>query len=182
MRVHTWEDLEINPIWTQKQAKQDDWPRETWMKCLIQVIKITMGVILSESICLHVLFFLPNKHFRMLWTAAKKSFKRYICGACITEVVLWGNCLSSYLVEKFLLSLPGQVVCMCAKLLQAKLLQLYLTLCNPMALCQASLSMGILQARILTWVAMPSSRWSSRPKDWTHTSYVSCIVRQGLYH
>ena len=31
---------------------------------------------------------------------------------------------------------------------------------------QASLSMGILQARILKWVAMPSSRGSSQPRDW----------------
>ena len=30
---------------------------------------------------------------------------------------------------------------------------------------QAPLSMGILQARILEWVAMPSSRESSRPRD-----------------
>ena len=30
---------------------------------------------------------------------------------------------------------------------------------------QTPLSMGILQARILEWVAMPSSRGSSRPKD-----------------
>ena len=29
---------------------------------------------------------------------------------------------------------------------------------------QAPLSMGILQARILEWVAMPSSRGSSRPR------------------
>ena len=29
--------------------------------------------------------------------------------------------------------------------------------------CQASLSMGILQARILEWVAMPSSKGSSQP-------------------
>ena len=29
---------------------------------------------------------------------------------------------------------------------------------------------GILQARILEWVAMPSSRGSSSPKDWTHDS------------
>ena len=41
---------------------------------------------------------------------------------------------------------------------------------------------GILQARIWIWVAMPSSRGSSRPKDWTHDSYVSCIDRQVLYH
>ena len=38
---------------------------------------------------------------------------------------------------------------------------------------QAPLSMGILQARILEWVAMPSSRGYSQPKDQT---YVSCIV------
>ena len=30
---------------------------------------------------------------------------------------------------------------------------------------QASLSMGVLQARILEWVAMPSSRESSQPRD-----------------
>ena len=33
--------------------------------------------------------------------------------------------------------------------------------------CQAPLSMGILQARILEWVAMPSSRGSSQPRDQT---------------
>ena len=38
---------------------------------------------------------------------------------------------------------------------------------------QAPLSMGILQARILEWVAMPSSRGSSQPKDRTQ---VSCIA------
>ena len=41
---------------------------------------------------------------------------------------------------------------------------------------QAPLSMGILQARILEWVATPSSRGSSRCRDQTHVSYVSCIA------
>ena len=41
---------------------------------------------------------------------------------------------------------------------------------------------GILQARILEWVAMHSSRGSSWPRDWTHVSYVSCIGRGVLYH
>ena len=40
----------------------------------------------------------------------------------------------------------------------------------------APLSMGIFQARILEWVAMPSSRGSSQPKDWTHVSWCSCIA------
>ena len=35
--------------------------------------------------------------------------------------------------------------------------------------CQAPLSMGILQARILEWVAMPSSKGSSQPKDQTRS-------------
>ena len=41
---------------------------------------------------------------------------------------------------------------------------------------------GILQARILEWVAMPSFRESSRLRDRTHVSYVSCIDRRVLYH
>ena len=45
--------------------------------------------------------------------------------------------------------------------------------------CQALLSMGILQARILVWVAISFSRGSSWPRDWT---VVSCIGRQILYH
>ena len=39
---------------------------------------------------------------------------------------------------------------------------------------------GILQAGILKWVAMHSSR-GSRPRDQTHSSYVSCIGSQILY-
>ena len=39
--------------------------------------------------------------------------------------------------------------------------------------CQAPLSMGTLQARMLEWGAMPSSRGSSQPRDRTQ---VSCIA------
>ena len=41
---------------------------------------------------------------------------------------------------------------------------------------------GILQARILEWVAMPFSRGSSQPRDWTQVSYISCIGRWVLYY
>ena len=41
---------------------------------------------------------------------------------------------------------------------------------------------GILQARILEWVAVPSSRRSSQPRDRTHVSCVFCIGRRVLYH
>ena len=41
---------------------------------------------------------------------------------------------------------------------------------------------GISQARVLEQVAIFSSRGSSRPRDWTHVSCVSCIGRRILYH
>ena len=41
---------------------------------------------------------------------------------------------------------------------------------------------GILQARILEWVAMPFSKGSSWPRSWTHVFFVYCIGRRVLYH
>ena len=38
---------------------------------------------------------------------------------------------------------------------------------------QTPLSMGILQARILQWVASPISRGSSWPRDWVQVSYIA---------
>ena len=68
-------------------------------------------------------------------------------------------------------------------MLHAKLLQSCLILCSPMDCSPPGSSVhGILKARILEWVAMPSSRGSSQPRDPTHVSYVSCIGRQVLYH
>ena len=48
--------------------------------------------------------------------------------------------------------------------------------------CQAVASVhGILHARTLEWVAMPSSWGSCQPRDWTCISYVSCIGTGVLY-
>ena len=50
--------------------------------------------------------------------------------------------------------------------MHAKSLQSYPTLCDPMdGSLPGSFVHGIFQARILEWVAMPSSRGASRPKD-----------------
>ena len=64
--------------------------------------------------------------------------------------------------------------CVCVELgAHAKSLQSCLTLCNPMDCSPPGSSVhGILQARILEWVAMPSSRGSSWPRDWICISYV----------
>ena len=43
-------------------------------------------------------------------------------------------------------------------------------LCDPMDCCQASLIMGILQARILEWVVMSPSKGSSQHRDRTQIS------------
>ena len=57
------------------------------------------------------------------------------------------------------------------------------TLCDPMDCCPPGSSVhGISQARILEWVAMPSSRGSSRSRDRTHLCCISCIGRRILYH
>ena len=61
------------------------------------------------------------------------------------------------------------------------LLQSCQTLCDPMdsSLPGSSVHSGILKARILEWVAMPSSRGSSLPRDWFHVSSVSCFSQVG---
>ena len=85
-------------------------------------------------------------------------------GCAIVEII-------QYLVfSDWLVSL----VCMSAKSLQS-----YLIPCNPMdGISPGSPVHGILQARIQQWVAMPSSRGSSRPSGQTGITYVSCIGRQ----
>ena len=51
-----------------------------------------------------------------------------------------------------------------------------LTLCDPLDCSLSGSSVhGILQARILEWVAIPFSRGSSRPRDWTQLSYTAGI-------
>ena len=60
--------------------------------------------------------------------------------------------------------------CMCA--------QSCLTLCDFMDCSPPGSSVcGILQARVLQWVAVPFSRGSSWARNWTCISCVSCISR-----
>ena len=67
--------------------------------------------------------------------------------------------------------------------MHAKSLQLCPNLYDPRDCSLPGSSVhGILQAGILKWVAVPSSRGSSWPRDRTLISYVSCIGRWVLYH
>ena len=55
-----------------------------------------------------------------------------------------------------------------------KIAQLCPTLCNPMAYSLPGSSVhGILQARILEWVAIPFSRRSFQPRDQTQVSHIT---------
>ena len=70
-----------------------------------------------------------------------------------------------------------------------KLLSLCLTLCDPMDCSLPGSSVhGILQARILEWVAISLSRGSSQPRDWTQISHTAgrfftiWATREALVH
>ena len=70
----------------------------------------------------------------------------------------------------------------CSALCCAKSLQSCLTLCDSTDCSPPGFSVhGILQARMLEWVPLPSSRGSSRPRI-EPVSHVSCIGRRVLYH
>ena len=89
-----------------------------------------------------------------------------ICTCLLVPLTVMSVCLSAYLFihwagQKFLrvFSITSYMCC-------AKLLQSCLTLCDPIACIPLGSSVhGILQAKILEWVAVLSSRGSSQPKD-----------------
>ena len=57
---------------------------------------------------------------------------------------------------------------------EAKVAQLCQTLCDPMDYSPPGSSVhGILQARVLEWVAMPSSKESFQPRDRTKVSHIA---------
>ena len=68
--------------------------------------------------------------------------------------------------------------------MHAKSLQSCPTLCDPVDYSPPGSSVhGSLQARIiLEWVAVSSSRGSSRLRERTQVAYVSCMGRRVLYH
>ena len=89
------------------------------------------------------------------WVSFTSCIGRWVLTTSATWEVLWAMC-----------------VC-------AKLLQLCLSLCDLMDCSPPDSSVrGILQARILEWVATPSSKGSSQFREWTCVSYVPCIGRQ----
>ena len=88
--------------------------------------------------------------------------------------MLWRDVEEVVLLVMKGISESGEALSVCAVLCCASSLSHVQLFVSPWAVaCQAPLSMGILQARILQWVTMPSSRGSSQPRDGTR---VSCIA------
>ena len=121
--------------------------------------------------------------WRLRMETARTSIFGSISPDCLPQdwflcISLEGRCISLNRVASTIpLSFPLRE-CMPAKSLQS-----CPTLCDPVDCSPPGSSVhGILQARILEWVAMPSSGGSSPPRDRTQVSYVSCIGRQVLYH
>ena len=121
----------------------------------------------------------------LVWNLKKKTrdhrYKEQIGGCQRQEVRKKGGRLQKVQTFSYKIShgdIIYSILCVCVLVTQ-----LCLTLCDPMDCSPPSSSVhGILQARILEWVAAPSSRGSSRPGDRTHISSISCIGRRVLYH
>ena len=77
-------------------------------------------------------------------------------------------------IYQSLLGFPEESACVYACCVLRLVAQSCPTLCDPMDCSPlGSLSVGILQARLLEWIAMPSSRGSFQPRDQTQ---VTCIA------
>ena len=89
--------------------------------------------------------------------------------------------ISGYLSGYFPLNIQSTdvcCICYCQPVRCAKSLQSCPTLFDPVDSNPPGSSVHeILQARILEWAAMPSSKESSWPQDQTHVSYVTCLGR-----
>ena len=82
----------------------------------------------------------------------------------------WLTSPSNFTLFKFLLFFNGQIIIHCAYVcVEVKGAQSCPTLCDPMDYRVH----GILQARILEWVAVPFSRGSFQPRDRTQVSHIA---------
>ena len=101
----------------------------------------------------------------------------------------WGHrAAASRWAPRLMLTSPGRLqtlqVCLAGLIVRCAVCataQSCLTLCDPVD-CSPLGSSVISQARILEWVAISSSRGSSRSRDQTHISCISCTGRKILYH
>ena len=114
----------------------------------------------------------PSVHFTFLqfffpWLINWPSFLQNPCPPGKHPSSSWFCLWFFSLVSAF--TIPVLLQCYCCAVLSCSVTSLW-----PHGLAhQAPLSMEILQARILEWVAMPSSRSCSQPRDRTQVSHIA---------
>ena len=86
------------------------------------------------------------------------------------HILFWIMFFSGYIPMTGIAGSYGNCACMLNRFSSVWLCADYSTQGSPVH--------GILQARTLEWVAMPSSRGSSQPKDWSSISCVSCVTNR----
>ena len=87
--------------------------------------------------------------------------------ALILWIFVWNNMRTKHFSVTFIPNTIHWKICLLPEKVKVLITQSSLTLCEPMDCGPPSSSVhGILQARILEWVAMPFSRGSSRPREW----------------
>ena len=107
---------------------------------------------------------IKRKLFKMRFSLIKKK-KKILYLLLVSKLNLWCS-KHTYTLEYVCRERDCYLDMWCASLVsRVWLFEISWTVAH-----QAPLSMGILQARILGRVAMPSSRGSSQPKDWTQVS------------
>ena len=103
-----------------------------------------------------------------------------LTSACTTDTMFFHITPNDSMSFLLVTNIPLYICTTCT---HAKSLQSCLTLCDPMDCSWWGSSIhGILQATILEWVTMLSSRGSSQTRDWTRISSISCIGMWVLYH
>ena len=91
------------------------------------------------------------------------------------------NCFYFLIISPISISWnTGNIAVLSLSLEWALITQACPTLCDPLDCNPPGSSVhGILQARILKWVAFPFSRGSSQPRYWI---WVSCVTGRFFYH
>ena len=132
------------------------------------------NISLLTLLSLDILSFLGMHAIPFFWNFHSFLSPLYLLCRCLFCLFLNKRALQVYSSRSFHSVCVCVCVCVCARththMHSTKSLQLCPTLCNPMDhSLPGSSNHGILQVRILEWVAMPSSRLSSWPRNRTHS-------------
>ena len=120
--------------------------------CIPTSVNIMWSFLLAWCRHIIIVVFALLKFALWYWNTFLNVVMLYIILMCISRFMFFGNDLLS----------------------ESEVAQLCLTLWDPVDCSPPGSSVhGILQARILEWVAISFSKGSSRPRDWTRVSHIA---------